>query len=495
MTKLSREEVAKIELGSTAVSPRLAKIIVLSFLLFIGLYTLVQLIFGPALQWPGSAKAFETRLENDSFCRKLLLPPVQQFLSRYLRCGNEKVIINSKGQLFYSADVDYLANPGFLKPEIQKKRQLKGFTANPIPAIVDFNRQLAQRNIKLILLPMPVKPMLYANAQNPDYQNFIEQLKQQNITVYDAQDDLLTLQKNGIEPFLRTDTHLSPSGVQCVAENVAAMITVDSEPNADFSVFRQNIRNYGDIAAMLKLSDLSRIIAPETVGISQVLYNGSPLLPSRNAPILLLGDSFTNIYSAGNLNWGTHAGLAEHLAMAIGQPIDVIARNDAGSHATRELLTAELRRGRDRLADKSVVIWQFAVRELSSGDWPLLDLTVGTAAEVEFLEPMPDEPQLCEGTILAVSALPQPGQSAYADQLITIHLSDLNTVGGNEAVIQLVAMRHNKLQPSANLRPGERIKVKIFNYADQTEYASWSASTLTDDDLLLAPVNFAELIK
>jgi alginate O-acetyltransferase complex protein AlgJ len=58
-------------------------------------------------------------------------------------------------------------------------------------------------------------------------------------------------------------------------------------------------------------------------------------------------------------------------------PVDVICRNDDGSHATREMLVQELRRGRDRLEGKRLVVWEFAARELASGDWKVLQLETG----------------------------------------------------------------------------------------------------------------------
>ena len=96
---------------------------------------------------------------------------------------------------------------------------------------------------------------------------------------------------------------------------------------------------------------------------------------------MLLGDSFTNIYSLESMGFGTHGGLAEHLSLALGWPIDRIARNAGGASATREALADDLARHdaivsrgdvpptRERLADTKVVVWQFAMRELLSGDW------------------------------------------------------------------------------------------------------------------------------
>ena len=70
--------------------------------------------------------------------------------------------------------------------------------------------------------------------------------------------------------------------------------------------------------------------------------DGQPLRPNRSSPVLLLGDSFTNIYSAPQMGWGPH-GLPEHLAYHLGKRVELIARNDAGAYATREMLKSDHR--------------------------------------------------------------------------------------------------------------------------------------------------------
>ena len=91
--------------------------------------------------------------------------------------------------------------------------------------------------------------------------------------------------------------------------------------------------------------------------------------PNADAEILLLGDSFANIYSLPTLGWGGSAGLAAQLSVELGRPVDTLTINDNGSYATRAALASAIRRGRDRLADKKVVVYQFACRELAFGDW------------------------------------------------------------------------------------------------------------------------------
>ena len=73
--------------------------------------------------------------------------------------------------------------------------------------------------------------------------------------------------------------------------------------------------------------------------------------------------------SAARSGWGDASGFAPQLSRELGRPLDVIAQNDSGAFATRQALGRELAAGNDRLAGKRVVIWEFASRELSVGDW------------------------------------------------------------------------------------------------------------------------------
>jgi alginate O-acetyltransferase complex protein AlgJ len=110
---------------------------------------------------------------------------------------------------------------------------------------------------------------------------------------------------------------------------------------------------------------------PETVWITRVVdAGGAPWRPSRHADVLLLGDSFTNIYSLETMGWGTAAGFAEQLSRALRRPVDRIVQNDAGAFATRALL----RRDPGRLTATRVVVHQFATRELSFGDWQVIPI-------------------------------------------------------------------------------------------------------------------------
>ena len=310
--KLSREEVANIEIGHTEVSQAQKWALTLFFLAFISIYPVCQFCYRqPFAEWRNtgeikqSIKAYETAIEDTSLLRKWLLPPIQSALTRTLHFGNEKVIIGKNGWLFFSGDYEYLINPGFLRPEVLHKRELKGIQPDPCKAIADFDRQLKARGIKLILVPVPNKPMICSNAlngkpaplQNPSFAEFKKRMEADGIIVVDLTDDFAEMRRSGVEPFLKTDTHWTVAGMKLAAKRLAAATSGKVlEPRPQNTA---RITNLGDIAVMLKLPNCKRYFPEETVTVAD--YGNRTV---RDSEILLLGDSFANIYSSVALKWG-----------------------------------------------------------------------------------------------------------------------------------------------------------------------------------------------
>jgi alginate O-acetyltransferase complex protein AlgJ len=252
------------------------------------------------------------------------------------------------------------------------------------------------------------------------------------------------------------------------------------------------VENLGDVALMLKLPAGQTAFPAETVRIKQVLDHKCLWRPDPKAQVLFLGDSFANIFSLEPMGWGEAAGLAEHLSLALGLPLDAICRNDAGSHATREMLAKELQRGNDRLAGKKVVIWEFAARELSFGNWKLLPMVLGEKKTAEFYVPEPGRTVEVQGVVRAVSGAPRPGTVPYKDHILMIHLveiagADDPTAAGKQAVVLAWSMRDNKTMPAARYRPGDTVRLRLQPWSDVTsKYDAINRSGFDDDDLLLA---------
>ncbi len=243
----------------------------------------------------------------------------------------------------------------------------------------------------------------------------------------------------------------------------------------------------GDLLRMLRLAEGSSIYSSETITMRQVLTPaGEFWQPDRKGPVLLLGDSFTNIYSSPGLGLGSGGGLAEHLSARLQRPVDLLARNDDGAFSSREMLAAELRHGRDRLAGKRVVIWEFSERELSLGDWKETDMKPGKASPTLFFSLAPGERADVQAVVAEVSRSPRPGTIPYRDNIVTMHLVDLQgdkvEESKNQALVYGFGMRDNVMTPLASLRPGDRVSLRLTPWEEaEAEYGSYRRTSLEDE--------------
>lgn len=539
--KLSREAVARLEIGRTKVTRSLAMVISCVFLLTIFSVPLIQgwldhkhdrtlqhyLGGGFGIRETSglfngvnsrnqavlrSIDALEANLEEESFLRTIFLPPLQYFYLRYLGQGNEKVVPGKEQWLFYRPGLDALSGPPFLHPHQQFFRTEgheiweKPVQPDPVAAIVDFHNQLQAKGTKLLVVPIPIKPSIHpekvssrvvaGGLANRSWIEFTEKLRQNGVLVFNSRPVLQRYAKENGAAFLERDTHWLPGAMARVAEELAAYV-VDKgllvPGDEGYQIKEMNHQGNGDIAAMLNLpaSQGKKLFNPQSIQLDQILSIQNEFwLPSRETELLLLGDSFTNIYSTPELGWGSGGGFAEHLSYRLQQPIDLLARNDNGAYVTREMLATEMGRGRDRISGKKLVIWQFAERELSLGNWKMVTLALAEPREVvgsEFLVLESPDTIEVEATISSISRSPKPGSVPYRDNLVTIHLVDLASeqeLSGSQALVYGLGMRDNKLTGFARLRPNDRIKLTLSSW-DQVEhkYGSYRRSSL-DDEML-----------
>ena len=447
-------------------------------------------------------KAAEKEIEAESVVSAWLLPRVQSVLTGELRAGNEQVYLGRGAWLFYRPDVDYITGPPFLDPsQLTHRARADRVQPDPVKAIVDFRNQLAARGIDLIAMPAPMKPGIDANKlsaaaaesaplQNSSFLEFKARLEKSGVRVFDPA-PLLFQRKTALKNaslYLESDTHWRPETMEFVAQNLAAMIPASgSAPAVSLQVSEKEINGLGDIARMLRLPPAQNLYRPEKVAIHEVLSGNAAWRPSRDAEILLLGDSFSNIFSLEALGWGESAGFAEHLSHALGGiPLDCILRNSDAAYATREILSRDLARGRDRLAGKKLVIWEFAARELSFGDWKMIEMKLGQPAPAKFFAPKSGEEVVVNGTVEAISAVPRPGTVPYKDHVLALHLTDLAIDGAEESgalesLVYVESMRDNVLTPAARFRPGDRVTLRLRSWADVSDkYEKINRSEIDD---------------
>jgi hypothetical protein len=523
--RLSREEEAELALKHTIYTPGARWLLIALFLLTIILVPAIQ--FAVELRSPRSSgglatfdlyksypawtkiravrsaadlwhllprgadlKAAEKSIEAESVVSAWLLPRVQLLLAKKLRAGNEQVYLGRDSWLFYRPDVDYITGPPFLDPARMRHRAHADLVQpDPVKAIVDFRNQLAARGIDLIAMPVPMKPGIDAekfsahaeeNAplHNASFLEFKARLENAGVRVFDP-GPLLIRKKTGVNGgplYLQSDTHWRPQTMELVAEKLAALILPSAQTTrAPFQLAAKEVDGLGDIARMLRLPPSQNLYRPQKVTIHEVLSGNAMWRSSSDADILLLGDSFSNIFSLDALGWGESAGFAEHLSRALGgRPLDCILRNSDAAYATREILSRDLARGRDRLAGKKLVIWEFAARELAFGDWKMIEMKLGQPPPTHFFVPKSGKEVVVSGTIEAISTVPRPGTVPYKDHILALHLTDLTaqdrSLGeGSESLVYLWSMRDNVLMPAARLRRGDHVTLRLKPWTDVAE--------------------------
>ena len=453
-----------------------------------------------------SFQEFEDTLENESVLTNWLLPNVQTVLTSVLRSGNEQAYVGRDGWLFYRADIDSLIANISPNSNLPHKTTSSG---EAVEAIVDLKRQLAERNIKLIVVPTPVKPSIHSDKfskrfqnlsspiYNPAYSEIVANLSSHDILVYDSTSYLFDASQQNAQ-YLKTDTHWKPETMESVAKQLGAFISENVEfvnnPNAIYTKTATEVINIGDITKMLNLRKNQALFPMEHVTTHEIqTQSGETWKPDRNAEILFLGDSFSNIYSLAEMGWGKSAGFVEHLSVELSRPIDKIVVNDGGSLTTRQTLVKEP----ERLMGKRVVIYQFAARELFSGDWKLLQIPeIHSKPEDKQVETTQVNNEIIvNATIKDKTYPPSPGSVPYSECLIALHVEPSDTSElPNELIVFMWGMRKNRWTEATHLKIGQRVELRLRSWASvQAEYESYNRIELENEETWLLDVYWGEL--
>jgi hypothetical protein len=319
-------------------------------------------------------RSLESDLESSSWFPQALRPWWQRLRFTLLADLGEKAVLGRDGWLFYAPDVRYLVEP-FPQPTGHATNE------DPLSAIVTFRDQLLRRGIRLLVVPMPVKPSVYPDKLTrrvaPGGQSFssptvelISRLREAGVEVSNLFETFRRLRgKNSpseSEPYyLVRDTHWSGKAVSIAAEEVAEQIRglgwIDSG-STDYGLKAVMVKRRSDVAQMVKTPGIEEKYPPEDVLCYQVVQetDSKPYQDDPHSPVLVLGDSFLRIYQRDE---PTAAGFISHLAMKLRRPLASIV-NDGGAST---LVRQELARRAEILQGKRLVIWEFVERDIRFG--------------------------------------------------------------------------------------------------------------------------------
>ena len=461
-------------------------------------------------------KSFETALEDSSALADVIRPPALDALLRLGGAGSEEAYMGRDEWVFYRPDVDSLV-----------MRQEKSNAA--AQGIVDFAAQLAARGVRLVVVPIPGKATIHPEKlsagktvfENPVASPIVadladkvgeawKQRKAKDGTLapiaIDATSRIWERKlETGEDQFLKTDSHWTPGAMTAIAKSVAKEVLATGIPVAPEELVAEGkeISSVGDTALMLELPASSPLRKAQSMTIEQIkTRDGNPWRANRVSPVLVLGDSYSNIYSADGLGWGGGAGFAEQLSLQLNHRVDKLARNDAGAKSAREMLAAEALQNPGWLEGKKVVVWLMAAREFARGDWSSVELPKvdNLAASGQFFVVPPGKTLDVTARVFAVGAMPVPGDSPYADYLTALQLGELeDTASGRrisgEALAYIFTMRDRKLLPVPGLAEGQRVKLRLSNYSERADKLdSLNRGDLRDFGVMMEEPNFAEWI-
>ncbi|HYN42922.1 MAG TPA: hypothetical protein VE129_14170 [Thermoanaerobaculia bacterium] len=488
-----------------------------------------------AIPSAGTIRSWDSRLENGSELRGVVQRSTQSFLTGVLGVGNSKVFVGESGWLYYQPGLDFVAGPAITDPDALRRRKKKMVdksleaepSPDPGPALLRLRSDLAARGIQLVLFPVPDKVSMepahlgrrFAGSApgfrptNRGADGFLAGLRRQGIEVFAL--DPATVPEPG-QRYLRADTHWTPPLMERAAADLATLLrgkvslpaAVSPSP---WKVERELRSNGGDLLGMLRLPGDQKVFAPQDVVAHRVTTaaDGSPWRASVGSEVVLLGDSFTNIYSDSSLGWGSSAGFAEHLSLALGLPIDVVAINGGGADAARAEIAGA--GGLERLERARVVVYEFADRDLTTENWKVLPLPPAppkklpvaqsgppvavppsepsrpavpaipvsseagprpTAIPTASVRPtsVPAEPIVLRARVLEISPVPAPYSAPYADCLSTVRLEVLGVESGRwsdrYAIVVFLAMKENEWLPPASFTPETLLKVRLVPFRE-----------------------------
>ena len=262
---------------------------------------------------------------------------------------------------------------------------------DPLSAILDFNKSLAAKGIRLVLLPVPEKSLIRADQLFPPADvaaaagyakasgRFTAALRKPGVDVMDA-GPVLTAEAarsaaGGDPVYCKTDSHFTPHTTAVLARAIAAHLrevapgAVSKTAAAPVLGPETKITIQGDLAP----TGTSEVLVFQ--GVLKAAGATEPPASDPASPVLLLGDSHCLIFHSGGDMLAKGGGLADHLGVELGSVPEVMAVRGSGATAARVNLYRKARKDPAYLTKKKVIVWCFAAREFTQSDgWRIVPM-------------------------------------------------------------------------------------------------------------------------
>ena len=281
---------------------------------------------------------------------------------------NTITYVGTDGWLYSKNELQHLAAGELVGGRVTEvSKSGKAENADPIAAIKDFNEQLSELGIRLIVVPVP--PKLAVDTAGTDgalapgaalayLQPFYAELTAVGIEV-------LELYGGTADPeyYCRTDAHWNPNGIAVAAAALAEALGVEGVTAEKLQLNAQSAEIRGDLLKSLKDDAIP--------GESVTVYPAAESALSEDASTLLIGDSHCLVFHSGGDMLAEKSGLPDLLARALGEKVDMLAVRGSASTAVRVQLYRKAAKSPEWLTGKKTVIYCFTAREFteSTNGW------------------------------------------------------------------------------------------------------------------------------
>lgn len=255
---------------------------------------------------------------------------------------------------------------------------------NPLPRLLELKHYLDSIGVQLLVVPVPVKEEIYAErlvagtpadlCVNPAGREFTREMLAAGLDVLDIYPALMAA-KAGDEPphfsYQRYDTHWSLPGMLAAMEQLAARVTqyswygdAGAKPGS-LNMQETTTLREGDLVAHLPDAEKAKYPA-DTLPAMKILKGTEPYKGGKNAPILLMGDSFTGVFESVDQKSGGPGSL---LAFATGLDVQVLTSWGGGPGVYHRMMKMK-----KDMQSKRLVIYMMTARDFwqSPMEWDAL---------------------------------------------------------------------------------------------------------------------------
>ncbi len=255
---------------------------------------------------------------------------------------------------------------------------------NPLPRLLELKNYLDSIGVQLLVVPVPVKEEIYGErlvagtpadlCVNPAGREFTREMLAAGLDVLDIYPALMAA-KAGDEPphfsYQRYDTHWALPGMLAAMEQLAARVTqyawygdAGAQPGS-LNMQETTTMREGDLVAHLPDAEKAKYPA-DTLPVMKILKGSEPYKGGKNAPILLMGDSFTGVFESVDQKSGGPGSL---LAYATGLDVQVLTSWGGGPGVYHRMMKMK-----KDMQSKRLVIYMMTARDFwqSPMEWDAL---------------------------------------------------------------------------------------------------------------------------